>query len=126
MIDPSRLQIFLSLSRHGSFTKAARELGVTQPAVSASITELEKQVGATLVDRTRGKICLTQAGEKFLDYARQILYWNEAALRALHSGEDALIEKKVSPSEGVLCRIVPPGDPEADVLIAPDSVTVRR
>lgn len=68
-----RLKTFVSVARHRSFTRAAHELFVTQPAVTRHIKELEAQVGTTLFDRSRGSITLTKAGEVMLYHAEKIL-----------------------------------------------------
>lgn len=73
MLEDFRLKIFLTLIEARSFTKAASVLGVTQPAVSQSISELEKNLGARLFDRQRGEISLTPAGRIFKIYAQEIL-----------------------------------------------------
>ena len=73
MIEDFRLRIFVTLASEKSFTKAASVLGVSQPAVSQNISELEKQCGAKLFDRLRGEVVLTTAGEVFLDKATEIL-----------------------------------------------------
>lgn len=68
-----RLKTFVSVARHRSFTRAAHELFVTQPAVTRHIKELETQVGTSLFDRSRGSITLTKAGEVMLYHAEKIL-----------------------------------------------------
>lgn len=76
-----KLKVFLAVARLGSFTVAARELGVSQPAVSQNITSLEKSLGVQLLERRRGDVFLTDAGRSFLQYARKINYWYDAADR---------------------------------------------
>ena len=83
-----KLKVFLTVSRLGSFTHAARELGVSQPAVSQNITSLEKSLGVKLLERRRGDVFLTDAGRSFVKYARQINYWYDAADRMF--GEQGL------------------------------------
>lgn len=73
MLEDFRLKIFLTLIEEHSFTKTASRLGVTQPAVSQSIAELEKNLGTRLFDRQRGEVSLTPAGEMFKMYAKEIL-----------------------------------------------------
>ena len=73
MIEDFRLKIFVTLASERSFTKAAAVLGVSQPAVSQNISELEKQFGVKLFDRLRGEVVLTPAGEIFLEKATEIL-----------------------------------------------------
>ena len=63
----------MAVAQEGSFTKAAASLGVTQPAVSQNIAELEKSLGVKLFERLRGEVVLTPEGEVFMKYARNIL-----------------------------------------------------
>ena len=71
MIEDVRLNVFLAVVRCGGFTSAARSLGITQPAVSQHISELERQLGTSLFERG-GKVALTEAGHVFLQYAQRI------------------------------------------------------
>lgn len=73
MLEDFRLQVFMAVCRERSFTKAAAELGVSQPAVSQNIAELERVVGMKLFERLRGEIALTGEGEVFKDYAEKLL-----------------------------------------------------
>lgn len=79
MFEDFRLKVFMTLAEKGSFTMAAKALGVSQPAVSQNIAELEKSTGAELFTRTRGSVTLTPAGNVFMEYARRILYWYSSA-----------------------------------------------
>lgn len=65
------LRHFRAIAQHGHLTRAARALGVTQPALSAMLAKLEKEVGAQLVHRTSKGVELTEAGRVFLGYADQ-------------------------------------------------------
>ena len=78
MLDDFRLRVFMMVAAEGSFTRAAQHLGVSQPAVSQNIAELEKQVGAALFERGRGEVALTPEGYVFKDYAAKILHWYDA------------------------------------------------
>lgn len=71
MLSDPRIESFLTVVRKGSFTAAARELGLTQPAVSHQISRLEEQLGFPLFERTP-VLKLTKTGELFLAYARRI------------------------------------------------------
>lgn len=68
-----RLKVFYTVARQLSFTKAAAELFISQPAVTKNIKELESQFNIRLFDRTSGKISLTKAGEILKDRATQIM-----------------------------------------------------
>jgi len=72
-LDSRQLRAFLSLARHGSFTIAAKELCLTQSAVSHSLRALEEDLSCRLFDRMGKKILLTLAGEHLLPHAEQIL-----------------------------------------------------
>ena len=73
MFEDYTLKVFEAVARNRSFTAAARELDVTQPAVSQKIAELEKSVGAALFARGRGSVTLTQQGEVFSYFAKRIM-----------------------------------------------------
>lgn len=73
MLEDFRLKVFVTVAKEGSFTKAAAALGVTQPAVSQNIADLEKMTGNRLFDRLRGEVVLTPQGKLFLEYADRIL-----------------------------------------------------
>ena len=75
MLEDFKLKVFATVCRTHSFTKAARELEITQPAVSQNVAELEKLLGVSLFVRGRGEITLTPDGEEFARYADRILYW---------------------------------------------------
>lgn len=62
---PKQLQTFLAVLEQGSIRSAARSLGVTQPAVTRTVRELERDLGAPLVERTVKGISLTDFGQAF-------------------------------------------------------------
>ena len=72
-LDSRQLRAFASLARTGSFTLAAKELYLSQSAVSHSMKALEQDVGCRLLDRVGKKVLLTQAGEQLLHHAQKIL-----------------------------------------------------
>lgn len=73
----SYLKTFVAVAKLKSFSKAAQELRITQPAVSFQIHSLEKEVKEVLFDRSGQNIALTEAGEIFLKYAEQIVELSE-------------------------------------------------
>ena len=73
ILDDQRLRIFEAVARERSFTVAARKLGLTQPAVSQCIADLEKRTGSVLFDRQRGAVTLTPRGETFKLFADRII-----------------------------------------------------
>jgi len=72
-----RLQVFYTVARQLSFTKAAEQLFMTQPAVTFQVKQLEEQFSARLFERSHGKIALTPAGRLVMDYAERILALSE-------------------------------------------------
>jgi DNA-binding transcriptional LysR family regulator len=72
-----RLQVFYTVARQLSFTKAAEHLYMTQPAVTFQIKQLEEHFNARLFERSHGRIALTPAGRLVLDYAERILGLSE-------------------------------------------------
>ncbi|HVU22704.1 MAG TPA: LysR family transcriptional regulator [Opitutus sp.] len=85
-LDSRQLHAFAAVARCQSFTRAAKELFLTQSAVSHAIKALETEIGSRLVDRAGRRVLLTQAGEQFLRHAEKILREMDAA----RSGLDAL------------------------------------
>jgi DNA-binding transcriptional LysR family regulator len=72
MIDPSRLVLLREVVRHGSFSRAAEALYLTQPAVSRQVAKLEREVGVRLLERTARGLRPTDAGEVALARAEAI------------------------------------------------------
>ena len=67
-----RLKVFYAVANRLSFTKAATELFITQPAISKHIQELEEEYKVKLFDRNGSKISLTKAGEMLLKHTKNI------------------------------------------------------
>ncbi len=73
MLEDFRLKVFMSVAAERSFTKAAAALGISQPAVSQNISELERETGLKLFDRLRGEVAITPQGVHFSRHAERIL-----------------------------------------------------
>lgn len=67
------LAIFRRVARCGSFSRAARELGLSQPSVSRTVSEIERSLGVTLLVRTTRAVALTEAGADYLARVEAIL-----------------------------------------------------
>ncbi|HEY9738056.1 MAG TPA: LysR substrate-binding domain-containing protein [Trichocoleus sp.] len=67
-----QLKVFEATARHGSFTRAAEELYLTQPTVSIQVKQLTKAVGLPLFEQIGKRLYLTQAGQKLLDTCQTI------------------------------------------------------
>ena len=83
LLDSRQLRAFATLARTGSFTQTARELHLTQSAISHSMKALESDVGCRLLDRLGKKVALTQAGEQLLHHAGKIISEMENARTSL-------------------------------------------
>jgi len=66
------LRLFTAVVNHGGFTKAAESLNLSQPAISKSLNELERQLNLTLLDRSGRAIRLTDAGQALYARAREL------------------------------------------------------
>jgi DNA-binding transcriptional LysR family regulator len=75
------LRYFQAIARHQHLTRAARELGVTQPALSAMLKKLEKHVGTPLVHRSGRGVALTEPGKAFLAHAEEAIRRAEQAVQ---------------------------------------------
>lgn len=71
-MDPRRVLTFRAVARHRSFSRAARELALSQPSVSNQVAALEREVGARLLERRAGGLRLTPEGEILLEHADAI------------------------------------------------------
>ena len=67
-----QLKVFEATARHGSFTRAAEELFLTQPTVSIQVKQLTKAVGLPLFEQIGKRLYLTQAGQKLLATCQEI------------------------------------------------------
>lgn len=68
-----QLRVFVRVAERGSFSAVARDLQVTQSAVSKAVSTLERALGARLVSRSTRKVSLTEAGGRYYGRCRQIL-----------------------------------------------------
>ncbi|HEV8411172.1 MAG TPA: LysR family transcriptional regulator [Gemmatimonadaceae bacterium] len=83
-MNPASLRAFAAVAETGGFTAAARALGVSQPAVSRAVRDLERSVGFELLERAPKGIRLTRAGESFLLNAREVI-------GAMRSAEESVV-----------------------------------
>ena len=73
MLEDFRLKVFLAVVEERSFTKAAVQLGISQPAVSQNVAELEKLLDRKLFDRLKAEVVLTTDGRVFLTYVDKLM-----------------------------------------------------
>lgn len=84
-MNVAQLRTFISVVDRGSFSEAARILGISQPAVTMQIQSLEADLGATVLDRGYRRVALTEAGRTLLPYARRVLAEIEQARDSIES-----------------------------------------
>lgn len=82
-IENFRMTVFRAVAKHSSFSRAAQELLLTQPAVTQQIKALEEQFGHPLFDRGGGRVSLTPGGAALLPFAEQIKALSEDAFAAV-------------------------------------------
>ncbi|NJK27513.1 MAG: LysR family transcriptional regulator, partial [Coleofasciculaceae cyanobacterium SM2_3_26] len=67
-----QLKVFETVARHGSFTRAAEELYITQPSVSSQVKQLAQAVGLPLFEQIGKQLYLTDAGQELLAICREM------------------------------------------------------
>lgn len=108
-LDSRQLHAFVILARTGSFTNTARELFLTQSAVSHSMKALETDVGCRLLDRVGKKVMLTQAGEHLLKHAQVVLREMLAARDGIeHLGKWGRGRLRVGTTTSICQVLLPP------------------
>src|SRR5579863_2658480 len=103
------LRYFVAVAAHGSFSRAANELHLTQPALSRQVKSLEDEIGVALFLRGPNAVSLTSAGEAFFEEAKDILTRVEAAVRRIitHPQREKLRVGYVhSLNAGIMTRVV--------------------
>ncbi len=83
LLDLDLLRTFVAVAEGGSFTRAGRDLGRTQSAVSMQIKRLEAQLDRRLLDRSGRRVAVTAEGQLLLGYAKRLLQLNDEALARL-------------------------------------------
>lgn len=93
-MDIDEIRTFVSIAQLGGFTRAAGHLHRSQPAISRRIALLEQELGVPLLERERGGIRLSAAGQAFLPYAESVLAAikdGQEAVRATVTGESGSV-----------------------------------
>ena len=85
---PRSLQYLIAIAEHGSYTRAAEVLHVSQPTLSQQIKLLEESLQSTLLDRSGRTVRLTDAGKIYLHHARRAWEELKAGTRAIHEVQD--------------------------------------
>jgi DNA-binding transcriptional LysR family regulator len=97
----ARLRAFAAVAREGSFSQAAKDLYVSQPAISKHVALLEAELGAQLVVRSRRGASLTPAGEVLADYVLRAEALLANGRRAIAAGGDAQVGTLALAASGI-------------------------
>ena len=108
----TRLQYFISVARHLSFSRAAEECYVSQTVISRQISALEEELGVLLFYRNNRQVELTPAGVYFFDEAIFIIQYIKSAtdnVKKLSSGYEGILKLGIGPYEPdlvqpIVCR----------------------
>jgi len=108
MIENFKLRVFRVLADSLNFRRAADELRLTQPAVTAQVKSLEESLGIALFDRIGRDVSLTPAGKTLLEYVRQIEAITNNAIAALapFGGQEG-VEVSIGASHTIAVYILP-------------------
>ncbi|TBL80989.1 LysR family transcriptional regulator [Paenibacillus thalictri] len=101
-MDTRNIQYFIAVYEHLHFTKAAEELGISQPTLSQQIRIMEAEFGTPLFDRIGKKVVATEAGKLLRLYGETMLQAErdaKSAIKELLSGEQGTVRLTVLPSD---------------------------
>ena len=101
------INTFLHIAELHSFSRAARELGYSQSAVSSQIAQLEAELGTPLFDRVGKTVRLTDAGLTFQDYARTLLATAQQAKAALQPAREVRGTLRIALADSVCSTFLP-------------------
>ena len=142
-VFPRSLQYLLAIAEHGSFTRAAEVLRVSQPSLSQQIKQLEESLQTPLFSRSGRSVTLTNAGEVYLQHARRARGELEAGRRAVHDVQNlsrgslrlgwtpitdyltcSLLEDFNSRYPGIILKTLEMPQGEIELAVAEDSIDV--
>ena len=90
--DLHKIQLFVTVARLGSFTRAAEQLHMTQPTVSQQIAVLEQVLGTPLIERSTRSLRLTDAGQALFDYGEKLLALADETVNAVQVAAGIAVE----------------------------------
>ncbi|MFC3040488.1 LysR family transcriptional regulator [Virgibacillus xinjiangensis] len=131
-MNESQLQTFLTVSKYRSFSKAAVILNVTQPTITSRIKALEEILQCQLFKRIGHEIYLTEEGNMFIDYAKNILIYIKHSKEITNMVKDPVIKVGFSPGYSysfiieLLKTIKSIGNIEVQVIEGHDSVSLNE
>jgi DNA-binding transcriptional LysR family regulator len=106
--DTRQLEAFATLSRKGSYTLAAKDLFVTQSAISHSIKSLEQEAGCKLIQKLGKKVTVTQAGSRLLEFVEPWLTEMDQVRREINGWEHFGSETIRLGASDQICRFLLP------------------
>jgi DNA-binding transcriptional LysR family regulator len=115
--DLPLLPVYVAVATHGSFTAAAKTLGLAKSVVSQHIRTLEARCGVRLIERSTRQLHVTQVGEQVLEAAREVL----ASVRSL----ERVVENHRELPTGSL-RVTLPHDPGFSAMVGPVVASMVR
>src|SRR6476646_2459410 len=108
-LNLDQLRAFVEVVARGSFTAAAKELNLTQPAVTHQVQELERRFNVALVERLGKRAHLTQAGEELIEHARHLLEEDNRKHVAMRRFDDGWLGRvRIGTSMTILMYLLPP------------------
>ncbi|MEJ2885833.1 LysR family transcriptional regulator [Actinomycetospora aeridis] len=118
-METRELRYFVAVAEERHFGRAAERLGIAQPPLSRAIQQLERRVGARLLDRTTREVALTEAGAVLLAEGRAALDAVDAAARRArraHDGPGLVLVSKAGASEELLAKLLDAYAAEPDAV----------
>src|SRR5438270_1722704 len=107
-LNLDQLRAFIEVVKHGSFTAAAKELNLTQPAITHQVHELEQRFHVALLDRLAKRAYPTEAGEKLIEHAHYLLEEDSRVHTAMRKFSDGWIGRvRIGTSMTVLMYALP-------------------
>lgn len=128
-MNNKQLEYAIELSKKLNFSAVAEKFGISQPALSKQISNLEKSLGIALFDRTSNPISLTAAGEHFFREAEKIIYREDQLYRSMEdfkSGKRGKLTIGISPFRSLylipkLCKKIKDKFPDIKIVLHEDS-----
>jgi DNA-binding transcriptional LysR family regulator len=105
-VDLRELRTFVAVVEEGRFSRAAQRLNLSQPAISHTISGLEKQCGVILLERTAAGVVTTAAGKRLLNEARAVLARFEEAVTAMSGSSEPGAPLRVGIPFGLPCGLL--------------------
>ncbi len=107
-MDTSRIELFLATVDHGSLTRAAREVHLSQPAASRALRAFEEELGCALFERRGRSLVLTPSGRAALPWARRMLAEFDGLRRSAAQAADAgFHDVRVGTVDSIATYVIP-------------------